>query len=74
MILVLSQQNCQPCRATERHLDRLGVKYVKVDVVASPALQSVARALGHQQTPVVIADGEHWSGYRPARLDKLGEP
>ena len=28
-------------------------------------------ALGHLQAPVVVAGGEHWSGFRPDRIKAL---
>jgi glutaredoxin-like protein NrdH len=30
-------------------------------------------SLGHLQAPVVIVDGDHWSGYRPDRIKSLAE-
>jgi glutaredoxin-like protein NrdH len=29
-------------------------------------------ALGYLQAPVVVAGGEHWSGFRPDRIKALG--
>ena len=30
-------------------------------------------SLGHLQAPVVVAGGEHWSGYRPDQIKALAE-
>jgi glutaredoxin-like protein NrdH len=28
-------------------------------------------ALGYLQAPVVVTDSEHWSGFRPSKIEKL---
>jgi glutaredoxin-like protein NrdH len=30
-------------------------------------------SLGHLQAPVVVADGNHWSGYRPDQIKALAD-
>jgi len=57
-----------------RHLDRIGVPFVSVDIREDPEAAEFVRSLGHQQTPVVVVDGppmRHWSGYRRDELDSL---
>ena len=36
-----------------------------------PAALEQVKALGYLQAPVVIADEDHWSGFRPDKIDEL---
>lgn len=72
-VTVLSQPNCQPCRATTRWLTKRGVEHTVIDLTESPEDAAAARALGYQQTPVVLinysaGNDVHFSGYRPDLL------
>lgn len=69
---------CQPCRATERKLEQLGIPYQKHDV-SMPENTALARDLGHTEAPVVTVSiqtpsgpliVDHWAGYRPDKLDE----
>jgi glutaredoxin-like protein NrdH len=70
-ITVFSKPGCVQCTATYRALDKHGLPYEVVDIsVDAEALQTVV-ALGYQQAPVVFADGDHWSGFRPEKIRAL---
>jgi glutaredoxin-like protein NrdH len=70
-IEVYTKPGCVQCRATERDLRQRGIPFTMIDVsVDEPALERIT-ALGHRQAPVVVANGEHWSGYRPDLLAGL---
>lgn len=71
MPIVYGQPNCQPCKATTRKLDRLGIQYLYRDVSEDQEAREEVIALGFQQTPVVVVGDESWSGYRPDRLTDL---
>lgn len=67
-ITVYSKPNCVQCSATYRALDKAGLSYETVDIsVDAEALEQV-RSLGYAQAPVVMAGGEHWSGFRPDKI------
>lgn len=70
-ITVYSKPNCVQCVATYRALDKLGLEYAIVDVSSDAEALNYVVSLGHQQAPVVVAGGQHWSGYRPERLKAL---
>lgn len=72
-VTVYSSPGCQPCRATHRKLDELGIEFTPVDVSEDPEALALCRSLGYQQTPVVVAGDEHWSGYRPDLLKALAK-
>lgn len=70
-ITVFSKPSCVQCDATYRALNKAGLEYAVIDITQDPeALESV-RALGYQQAPVVFADGDHWSGFRPDKIKAL---
>ncbi|WP_263310038.1 glutaredoxin-like protein NrdH [Brachybacterium atlanticum] len=70
-ITVYSKPLCVQCDATKRALDKAGVPYKLVDVTEDAAALARIKALGYLQAPVVIADGDHWSGFRPEKLRAL---
>lgn len=72
-ITVFSKPACVQCDATYRALKKHGLEYTVVDIsVDAEALESV-KALGYQQAPVVFADGDHWSGFRPDKIEELAQ-
>ena len=70
-ITVYSKPACPQCTATYRALDKLGAEYTVVDISADADARDYVMALGHLQAPVVVVDGDHWSGYRPDRIAAL---
>jgi glutaredoxin-like protein NrdH len=72
-ISVYSKPACVQCNATYRALDKLDTEYTVVDISEDADARDYVMSLGHLQAPVVIVDGEHWSGYRPDRIKALAE-
>ncbi|MBN9328651.1 MAG: glutaredoxin-like protein NrdH [Cellulomonas sp.] len=72
-ITVYSKPSCVQCSATYRALDKLGYDYTVVDISEDADARDYVMSLGHLQAPVVMAGGEHWSGYRSDRIKALAE-
>ena len=72
-ITVYSKPACVQCNATYRALDKHGTDYTVVDISEDADARDYVMSLGHLQAPVVIVDGEHWSGYRPDRIKALAD-
>ncbi|WP_454044389.1 glutaredoxin family protein [Cellulosimicrobium sp. Marseille-Q8652] len=70
-VTVYTQPHCMPCTATKRQLTRRGIPYAEVDLTTDPAALALVQSLGHQAAPVVIAGDQHWSQYRPDRINAL---
>ena len=70
-ITVYTKPSCVQCTATYRALDSKGIEYEVLDLSADPAALEQVKALGYLQAPVVITDGDHWSGFRPDKIDEL---
>ena len=70
-ITVYTKPACVQCNATYRALDKHGVDYTVVDISEDADARDYVMALGYLQAPVVIADDDHWSGFRPDRIKEL---
>ncbi|MDO4607049.1 MAG: glutaredoxin-like protein NrdH [Bowdeniella nasicola] len=70
-ITVFSKPNCVQCDATYRALNKNGLEYTVVDITQDAEALANVKALGYVQAPVVFADGDHWSGFRPDRIKAL---
>lgn len=70
-ITVYTKPACVQCNATYKALDNAGLDYEIIDITEVPEARDYVMALGYLQAPVVVADGEHWSGYRPDRIKAL---
>jgi glutaredoxin-like protein NrdH len=71
LITVYSKPACPACRGTYRSLDKAGLEYDVVDVTEDAEASALVSSLGYSQAPVVVADDEHWSGFRPDRINAL---
>lgn len=70
-ITVYSKPNCVQCSATYRALDKAGLLYETVDITLDVEALEQVKSLGYAQAPVVIAGGDHWSGFRPDKIKGL---
>lgn len=70
-VTVYSKPACVQCNATYRALDKAGIDYEVVDISLDAGARDEVMALGYLQAPVVMAGGEHWSGFRPDRIAAL---
>ena len=71
MTVVYSKPACVQCNATYRALDERGIAYSVVNMSEDVDALAFVKGLGYLQAPVVVSDGEHWSGYRPDKIDAL---
>lgn len=70
-ITLYTKPACVQCNATKRALKKSGLDFVEVDLTVDEEALNTVKALGYQQAPVVFADGDHWSGYRPDKIKAL---
>ena len=70
-ITVYSKPACVQCTATTRALDAKGITYNVVDLSLDDDAMTHVTELGYRQAPVVIAGGDHWSGFRPDMINRL---
>ncbi|WP_182353048.1 glutaredoxin-like protein NrdH [Flaviflexus huanghaiensis] len=70
-ITVYTKPACVQCNATKRALDKAGLSYEMIDLMEDADALEAVKALGYQQAPVVMAGGDHWSGFRPDKIKAL---
>ncbi|OWY06925.1 glutaredoxin-like protein NrdH [Thioclava sp. IC9] len=70
-ITVYSKPACVQCTATTRALDAKGIDYNVIDLTKDAAAMEMVQDLGYRQAPVVIANEEHWAGFRPDMINRL---
>lgn len=73
MIRLMVKSGCVQCTATHRALDAKGIDYETVDLGDNAEALVEVKALGYLQAPVVITDEDHWSGFRPDKIDELAK-
>ena len=72
-ITLFTKKSCVQCVATHRALDAKGIEYDVVDLSEDAAALEQVKSLGYLQAPVVITDEDHWSGFRPDKIDELAK-
>src|ERR1700755_1368056 len=70
-ITVYTKPACVQCTATYKALDKQCITYDTVDITLDPEARDYVMALGYLQAPVVVAENDHWSGFRPDRIKAL---
>lgn len=70
-VTVYTKPSCVQCTATYRALDSKGIDYEVLDLSVDEGALEAVKQLGYLQAPVVVTDGEHWSGFRPDKIDEL---
>jgi glutaredoxin-like protein NrdH len=70
-ITVYTKPACVQCNATYRALDAKGIEYRITDLSQDADALEQVKSLGYMQAPVVITDEDHWSGFRPDKIDEL---
>jgi glutaredoxin-like protein NrdH len=70
-VTVYSKPSCVQCNATYRALDARGIRYTVIDLSTDDNAAVMLRELGMLQAPVVITDDDHWSGFRPDKINAL---
>lgn len=70
-ITVYSKPRCVQCDATKRALKKQGIAYAEVDMSQDPDALEHVKSLGFVQAPVVVADNDSWSGFRPDKIKAL---
>lgn len=72
MVTIYTSPGCMPCRFSKKRLTDLGVPFQEVDLSQDEKALEYVKSLGYSQAPVVVtADGDHWTGLVPERIDAL---
>ncbi len=71
---LMSKPGCVQCNATLRHFESKGLLegrgFVVLDITKDAEALKQLQDLNYAQAPVVFFGNDHWSGYRPDKIDK----
>lgn len=70
-VIVYSKPACVQCNATYRALDAKGIDYDVIDLSQDLSALEYVKGLGYLQAPVVVTDDDHWSGFRPDKIEEI---
>jgi len=70
-IIIYTKNNCVQCNATKNAMDKKGIDYQLINLDNEPAHVETLKSLGYRQVPVVMAEQDHWSGFRPDKIMAL---
>lgn len=70
-IIIYTKDHCVQCNATKNAMDRNGIPYQLINLDVQPEAVDRLKSLGYRQLPVVMANDEHWSGFRPDKIAGL---
>ncbi|MFU9138906.1 glutaredoxin-like protein NrdH [Erwinia tasmaniensis] len=73
-IIIYTKNNCVQCNATKNAMDKQGITYQLVNLDHEPEAVETLKAMGYRQVPVVMAEQDHWSGFRPDKILALRQP
>jgi glutaredoxin-like protein NrdH len=71
MVTVYTLPSCVQCESTKKYLSKLEVNFKTVDLSEDEIAMDLVKSLGYQAAPVVVFGDDHWSGFRPDKLDAL---
>lgn len=63
--------SCVQCTTTKRFLTKQNIEFSEVNLSEDAEAMERVREMGYQSVPVVVAGDEHWSGFRPDKLNQL---
>jgi glutaredoxin-like protein NrdH len=70
-VVIYTLPSCVQCDTTKRMMQKINVSYREVDLSENEDAYQMVKALGYSAAPVVFAGDDHWSGFRPDRIQSL---
>lgn len=71
-IIVYYTPSCMQSRATIHALEARGIAFEEIDLTHDSEAHRTIEMMGYRRAPVVVADQDHWTGFRPDRIGTLG--
>lgn len=72
-VTLYTKPSCVQCNASKTHLDSKGVEYNIIDLSENPDALATVKELGYLQAPVIVTEDDHWSGYRPDKIEEFAQ-
>lgn len=73
VVLYAKEKGCRQCEFTAKVLKKNGVPFETVILDKDQSARDYVASLGYMQAPVVVNGEDHWSGFRPDKLEELKE-
>ncbi|ANP74878.1 glutaredoxin family protein [Cryobacterium arcticum] len=70
-LTVYTLPNCIQCTLTKHALDEAGLAYETVDLTHDQAAVDLVAQLGYRSAPVVTVGADHWTGFRPDKINAI---
>ncbi|NKU38731.1 NrdH-redoxin [Rhodococcus hoagii] len=70
-VTLYTKPSCVQCNATHRASPPPASSTPPSTSPRTPTPRDYLLSLGYRQAPVVVADTDHWSGFRPDRIKTL---
>ncbi|UDL14639.1 NrdH-like glutaredoxin [Arthrobacter phage KeAlii] len=71
-LTLYSRDNCQPCKATVRKLNKHGLAFSEKNTSHDSEARDFLISAGFTEAPVVItSDGREWTGFRPDIIEAI---
>ena len=71
LLTVYTLPNCIQCTLTKHALNKAGLVYETVDLTSDQAAADLVTQLGYRSAPVVTVGADHWTGFRPDKINAL---
>lgn len=68
---VYTKSNCVQCDMTKKQFNKFDIEYTEVNLEENLDKLEEFKAMGLMAAPIVVADGNAWSGFQPAHIDGL---
>lgn len=69
MITVYTRDNCVQCNRTKAALKKRDLEYLEIETDEETA--DSFREQGYLSLPIVVANGEVWTGFRPDKIKEI---
>lgn len=74
MVTVYTLPSCVQCETTKSYLKKNSIEFKEVNLADDPEATEYVKQLGYASAPIVVAQDDHWSGFRLEKLRSLNTP
>lgn len=68
MVKLYTQPSCRDCVKTKKEFKRKGIEYEEIDLSQDKTAREMIKKQGFMKAPVVITEGDSWSGFKPQKI------
>ncbi|PPI86660.1 glutaredoxin domain-containing protein [Candidatus Pantoea edessiphila] len=72
-VIVYFKNDYIQCDTIKNAMNHKGTNYISINIEIQTESIEYLKSFGYHQTPVVITDNDHWSGFRPDKIAGLSQ-